>query len=93
MNLLFKPLTAGETTAEIARLAAELTKLQAELLAGKVVTSVASGDVSAGSLVEISIKERIELILARLNELDPTNYPAADTRRVTRTKLVAYGSV
>lgn len=82
----------GNEEAEQSALEAELVKLRAELLKGKTITTAASGDVSAGNLVEISIKERIEIVLARLNELDPDNYPSNSTRRVSRTKLVAYGS-
>lgn len=82
----------GNEVAEKASLEAELTKLQDEFKAGKVRTSVTSGEVGSSSMIEVSIKERIEFVLRRLNQLDPTNYPASMCVRVSRTKLVAYGS-
>lgn len=91
VNYLYqKP--SEDTAAEQADLEAELAKLQSEMMAGKVRISVNSGDVGSSSLIEISIKERISIVLARLYELDPDNYPAASVFRVTRTKLVGYGS-
>jgi len=88
VNYLFKK--PGTEAAEQASLEAELVKLQGELLAGKVRTSVSSGDVASGSQVEVSIKERIALVLRRLNQLDPDTYSAADCIRITRTRAQIY---
>lgn len=68
----------------------ELGKAQAELAAGKTITTANSGDVGFGKQVQIEIKERIERILYALFKLDPDTYPLASSVRVTRTRMVAY---
>lgn len=90
VNLLFDPSSTDE--ARIALLDAERIKLQAELLKGKVITQAGSGEVNSGSLVEVSIKERLAIVLAELCRLDPETYPPESCIRVTRTKLAAYQS-
>lgn len=90
VNLLFDPSSADE--ARIATLDAERVKLQTELLAGKVRTQVNSGEVGSSSMIEVSIRERLAIVLAELCRLDPETYPPESCIRTTRTRIVAYQS-
>lgn len=70
------------------RLEAELAQAQSDLLAGKATVQVGSGDIMIRSQPEQSLNERIRLILAALNKLDPENYPASLVTPATSTKIV-----
>jgi hypothetical protein len=50
----------------------------------------AAGDTQAQLRIEYDTKNRIELILAALNVIDPVTYPASQTKRVSRTRLRVY---
>lgn len=69
-------------------LEAELAKAQADAAAGKITIRVSTPGVSADKMQEMSIISRIEQLLWALNALDPTTYPAASIKRITRTKAV-----
>jgi hypothetical protein len=69
-------------------LEAELAKAQADLSAGKTVTSVSSDGSTTGKLVQVSAVDRIKLLLRALNKLDPTHYPYNEATSVTRTRAV-----
>jgi hypothetical protein len=88
VNLLFDPTSTDE--ARITALDAERVKLQAELLEGKVLTEINSGEVGSNSAVEISIKERLAIVLAELCRLDPETYPPSQCIRTSRTRIIAY---
>lgn len=75
-----------------AQLETALASAQADLLAGSAVMQAAAGDASTQLRIEYDTKNRIELILAALNALDPVTYPAAQTKRVSRTKVQIYPS-
>jgi hypothetical protein len=69
-------------------LEAELAKAQADLSAGKTVTSVTSDGSSTGKLVQVSAVERIKLLLAALNKIAPDSYPWKDAVSTSRTRAV-----
>ena len=69
-------------------LEAELAKAQADLAAGKTVTSVSSDGSTTGKLVQVSAVERIKMLLVALNKLAPNTYHYNDVTPVTRTRAV-----
>ncbi len=73
-------------------LEAELEKAQADMSSGKTITSVSSGDVSSGKMVQVDVKERIEKLLYALYLLDDTTYPLASSTRTSRTRIQVYQS-
>jgi len=66
----------------------QLASAQADAAAGKITTSVTTGDLSTGKQVQDDIATRIQRLLYALYLLDPTTYPLANIRRVTRTKVI-----
>jgi len=75
----------GQTKAQ---LETELRLAQAELLAGKTVTSSAAGDLAFSHRVEQQITQRIEMILRKLSLLDPVNYPGESVTPIDRATIV-----
>lgn len=64
-----------------------LRDAQADLAAGKTLSSYGTGDTNASKQVQMDIRQRIAEILNALNAIDSTAYPAAQTKRVTRTQI------
>lgn len=73
------------------RLETELRQAQSDLLAGKNTIQAASGDIMIRSQPEMSLLERIRLILVALNRIDPSTYPYASITPSNATKIV-FGS-
>ena len=65
-----------------------LTIAQEDYAAGKTLSEAGAGDANARNLVQMTPLQRIERLLAKLHLIDPSNYPAADIQRVTRTKIM-----
>lgn len=63
----------------------KLGALQEELAAGNTVTEVTTGDHSTRAQVQVNLERAIEMVLAALNRLNPTTYPASSVVRSTRT--------
>ena len=79
----------GVTQAQLERWLADA---QADLAAGKTLSSYGSGDVSGSKLIQMTPLQRIEKLLYALYLLDPTTYPLASIKRVTRTRVEIYSS-
>jgi hypothetical protein len=69
-------------------LQAELEKAQADLAAGKTLSAWNAEGAGGVKMVQATPQERIEQLLAALHRLDPEAYPAADVRRLSRTRGV-----
>jgi hypothetical protein len=70
------------------RLEAELAQAQSDLMAGKATVRAGSGEILIQSQTEISLRERIRMILAALNKLDPETYPLDQITPASATKIV-----
>ena len=77
-----------KTQLETALLAA-----QNDLASGKTISEADSGNARAKQQVQSNAIDRIRRILTALNLLDPTNYPISSIKRISRTRLVVYGTV
>jgi hypothetical protein len=64
-----------------------LAEAQRQLAEGTTPQSILAGDFSSTDFVQGNPEDRIAKLLEALNRLDPLTYPAADTRRVTRTRV------
>lgn len=77
-----------------AQLETWLEEAQEALATGQTVmrvrTLAGNGGTETESNVEVNVKERIERLLYALFLLDPEEYPASETRRVTRTQIEVY---
>lgn len=67
-------------------LEAELRSAQEDLAAGSSTIQAGAGDATQQSRVEKSIEERIRMILASLNKLDPDRYPLGQITALTQTR-------
>ena len=72
-------------------LEAELAKVQADIAAGKTITTASSGDVASGKMVETNAKARFDQLYYALYLLAPTTYPQTGMR-VSRTRFKMYQS-
>jgi hypothetical protein len=66
----------------------ELRRSQEELARGKSITQASAGDSSFQFKLEQTIRERISMLLFKLNQLDPDTYPTSSTRPIRRTQVV-----
>ena len=71
-----------------AQLVVHLRRAQEELVRGKSQIGSGAGDLTFQHRVEMEITERIKMILRRLSELNPTNYPPESTTPIERTQIV-----
>lgn len=69
-----------------AQLESWLRDAQRDLAAGKTISAVNAGDAGSQKMVQMTPLDRITKLLAALSLIDPTTYPPADIRKVTRTK-------
>lgn len=67
-------------------LEAELRAAQEDLAAGKSLIASRAGDVGTNSQIAESAQNRIKMLLAALNKIDPTNYPVADITAITSSR-------
>lgn len=70
------------------RLESELAQAQSDLLAGKATIDARSGEVMIRSQPDISLQQRIRLILRALNLIDPQTYPADQISPDSQTRIV-----
>jgi hypothetical protein len=66
----------------------ELSNAQRDFSRGKATVGATSADMSIRSEVEISLTQRIQLILRALNRIDPTTYPIEQISPISATKAV-----
>lgn len=67
-----------------------LTSAQADLAAGKTLSSYGAGDSSASKQVQMTPLERIEKLLYALYLIDPDTYPLTSIKRTNRTQVQVY---
>lgn len=72
-----------------AQLVVHLRRAQEELVRGKSQIGSGAGDLNFTHRVEMEITERIKMILQRLSELNPTDYPPEDVTPIDRTQIVS----
>jgi hypothetical protein len=68
-----------------------LAKAQADYLAGKTVVSASVPGIAVHNQLDITITERIRLILVALNKLAPSLYPADQISQSSITRVVFNG--
>lgn len=73
-------------------LESQLALAQADLAAGKTVTRANSDVIGVQNELGLSTTERIRLLLAALNKLDPETYPADQVSPATQTRAVLNAS-
>ena len=86
MNTIFIKPSTRTTAAWVTQLETWLADAQADAASGKTTSQAGAGDVSRGSLVQMTPERRIALLLEALSYYDAANYPAASVLPTKRTR-------